>query len=320
MKRREFITLLGGAAVWPLAARAQQTKVPVIGVLILGNPDPGPFLKGLRDGLRDAGYAEGRNIRLEIRSAEGKANLLPERAVELVRINVDIIVVFQTPEAMAAKQATSQIPIVMTRVGDPVVTGLIVSLARPGGNITGLAGGANEVAGKVVELVREMIPQARRIAVLANEADAFTKLYLAGIGAAARNIGMETEPIMVRPAGPLEPAFEIMSGKQVDALITMTNVLRKEVFELAIKHRLPLFSTDRVVPVSGGLASYSADYGALYRQAAVYVDKILKGMKPSDLPVAFPTNFELVINLRTARTLGIDISPTLLARADEVIE
>jgi putative ABC transport system substrate-binding protein len=320
MKRRAFITLLGGAAVLPLAARAQQTKIPTIGVLLLGVPDPAPFLKSLREGLRDRNYFDGRNIRLEIRTAEGDQALLAEKSAELVRSRVDIIVVFQTPAALAAKQATAEIPIVMGQVGDPVASGLVVSLARPGGNVTGLAGGAAEVIGKVVELTRELLPSARRVAALANRSDPFAKLFLEGVDAGARRIGLEMESVALQPADPLQPAFEMMADKQIDAVITMTTIFKKEVVDLSMKHRLPLLSTGRVVPVSGGLASYSPDYNAQWRDTADYIDKILKGSKPADLPIAFPTKFELIINLKTAKALGLTVSPTMLGRADEVIE
>ncbi len=320
MRRREFITLLGGAAAWPFAARAQLARAPTVGVLVLGLPDPEPFLQMLRDGLRGRGYAEGSNIRLEVRSAEGQQGLLAEKAAELVRLKVDIIVALQTPAAMAAKQVTGEIPIVMAQVGDPVAVGLVTSLARPGGNVTGLSGGAAEIAGKVVELAREMLPAVRRVAALANASDPFGKSFVEGVGAGARNLGLAMESVAVYPTQPLEPVFESMAGKKVDAVITMTTIFRKEAVDLAIKHRLPLLSTARLVPVAGGLASYSADYDALWRETAVYVDKILRGSKPADLPVAFPTKFELVINLKTAKALGLDIAPILLNRADEVIE
>ena len=253
-------------------------------------------------------------------AAEGQQALLVEKAAELVRSKVDIIVVFQTPAALAAKQATSEIPIVMGQVGDPVASGLVASLARPGGNVTGLAGGAAEVIGKVVELTRELLPNARRVAALANRSDPFAKLFIEGVDAGARRIGMEMEPVALQPADPLEPAFEMMTRKQIDAVITMTTIFKKEVVDLAMKHRLPLLSSARVVPASGGLASYSPDYNAQWRDTADYIDKILKGSKPADLPVAFPTKFELVINLKTAKALGLTVSPMLLGRADEVIE
>jgi putative ABC transport system substrate-binding protein len=321
MKRREFITLVGGTfAAWPLLASAQQTRIPTIGVLLLGVPDPAPFLKALHEGLRDRNYIDGRNIRLEIRTAEGNQALLTEMAAELVRSRVDIIVVFQTPAALAAKQATGEIPIVMGQVGDPVASGLVVGLARPGGYVTGLAGGAAEVIGKVVELTRELLPAARRVAALANRGDPFAKLFLEGVNAGARRVGMEMEPVELHATDPLEPAFEMMTQRKIDAVITMTTIFKKEVVDLAIKHGLPLLSTGRVVPASGGLASYSPDYHAQWRDTADYIDKILKGSKPADLPIAFPTKFELIINLKTAKALGLTVLPTLLGRADEVIE
>jgi putative ABC transport system substrate-binding protein len=284
MNRREFIALLGGVAAWPAAAGAQQPKVPVIGVLVSGNPDPKLFLKALRDGLRDIGYNEGQNIRLEVRTAEGNDNLLPEKAAELVRLKVDIIVTLQTPPSLAAKQATSEIPIVIAGAGDPVETGLVASLARPGGNLTGLSSGVAEVAGKSVELIRDVLPNARRLAVLANENDPFTKLYLAQIGRAAGSVGIEMEPVMTRPTESLEPAFENMVAKRVDALIIQGSILRKEALDLAMKHRLPSLSSYRLGAAQGGLMSYAANFGDLYRETAVYIDKILKGGKPANLP------------------------------------
>jgi putative ABC transport system substrate-binding protein len=318
--RREFITLLGGAPVWPLAARAQQARIYTIGVLALASPNPHPLLKALREGLRDAGYIEGRNLRLEIRSAAGRPDLQLEKATELVRLDVDLIVTFFTPTTLAAKQATHDIPIVMAGAGDPVATGLVASLARPGGNVTGHMGGGAEVAGKSVELIRELIPAARRIGVLADESDPFAKPYVAQIGQAARSAGLEVETIAIQPGQPIEAAFETLTGKRVDGLLIQGSIARKEMLDLAIKHRLPALTSTQLGPPLGALMSYATDYLALARQSAVYVDKILKGAKPADLPVAFPTKFKLVINLKTAKALGIEIPPTLLARADEVIE
>ena len=321
MKRREFIMLLCGAAAgWPLRARAQQARMPTIGVLLTGNPDPEIFLKGFREALREAGYIDGQNIRLEVRSADGRAALLPERAAELVRLKVDLIVTSLTPAAQAAKQATSEIPIVMAPAGDPVATGLVASLARPGGNLTGMSAATADLAGKTLELIREVIPSARRVAVLANEVDPFTRPLLEQIGQGARALGIEIVAVMTQPAAPLEAAFEAMSGKQVDALVVQGSVLSQDAFDLAIKHRLPSFASNRQVARSGGLMTYSASAAEVYREAAGYIDKILKGRKPADLPVSLPTRFELVINLKTAKALGMTISPTLLARADEVIE
>jgi ABC-type uncharacterized transport system substrate-binding protein len=321
VNRRKFITLLGGvAAALPVMAHAQQIKLPTIGVLLLGSPPPEAFLKGLRDALRDVGYTEGRNIRMEVRNSEGKADLLPERTAELVRLKVDIIVAFQTPAAAAAKQASAEIPIVMALVGDPVGAGLVASYARPGGNITGTAAGSTEVAGKTVELIREVLPSARRFAVLANETDPFTKPFLAAIGLSAGSAGMEMETVMARPGLPLDEAFESIAAKRVNAVVVQGSMVRKEAIELTMKHRLPAFGISRELPATGGLMGYFANFAEMYRDTAGYIDKILKGANPSDLPVNFPTKFELVINLKTAKALGLEVPPTLLARADEVIE
>jgi putative tryptophan/tyrosine transport system substrate-binding protein len=303
-----------------LAPNAQSAKLPTIGILVLGNPEPAPFLSAFRDGLRHLGYTEGQNIRLEIRSSDGRVSLLPEVASELVRLKVDVIVALQTPPSIAAKQVTSDIPIVMAGVGDPLETGLVASLSRPGGNVTGLSGGPKEVIGKNVELIHEMLPSARRIGALANETDPFAKPFLAQVGDAASSLGMEVESIMSRPTDPLEPVFKTMTDKRIDAVIIQGSMLRKEGAELALKHRLPSFSFVREWPLSGGLMAYAANFDELYRAAAVYVDKILRGAKPAEMPVQQPTKFELVINVKTAKALGLTVPPSLLARADEIIE
>lgn len=324
MRRREFIALIGGVAVsmpivLPLSALAQQGKVNTIGVLVLGTPPPGAFLKGLREQLGGLGYTEGQNIKLEILTAEGKAELLAEKAAELVRLKVDVIVAYQTQPATAAKQATGQIPIVMTSVGDPVETGLVASLARPGGNVTGTSAGAAEVAGKTVELIREVIPSARRFAVLANETDPFTRPFLVENNRAAQSAGLEMRAIMARPGEPLEATFASMiDNKRVDAVIVQASLTNKETVDLAMKHRLPMFSASLQGPALGGLLSYATNSD--YRDTAVYIDNILRGGKPADLPVSLPTRFELVINLKTAKLLGLDLPALLLARADRVIE
>jgi putative ABC transport system substrate-binding protein len=322
MRRRDFITLLGGAAVaWPLSALAQQqTRIYTIGVLTLNSPNPELLLEVLREGLRDVGYVEGRNLRLQIRSAAGRPDLQLEKAAELVRLKVDLIVTFFTPSALAAKQATRDIPIVMAGAGDPVATGLVASLARPGGNVTGQSSGGAELAGKSVELIRELIPAARHIGVLADETDPFAKPYVAQIGQAAQSARMEVEAIVTRPGQPLEAPFKTLIGKRVDGLLIQGSIARKELLDLAIEHRLPALTSTRLGPPLGALMSYGSDYVALARQSAAYIDKILKGTKPAELPVTFPTKFLLVINLKTAKALGLEIPPTLLARADEVIE
>jgi putative ABC transport system substrate-binding protein len=320
--RREFIFALGGAAVsTPFVAHAQQPKMAVLGLLASGNPNPGPFFDGLRDGLRELGYTEGQNFRLELRSARGNVALLGEMAAELVRMKVDVIVAFQTPAATAAKQASGDVPIVMAGVGDPVGTGLVQSLARPGGNVTGTSNAGAELVGKNIELLRSVLPAARRVAVMLNETDPFTKSFSEQIALAGRAAGMEIQPITVRQDQELGSAFAGMRENAVDAIIVQPSLLGNgSAVALALKERLPAFSINKLLPVSGGVASYSANFTDLYRQSAGYVDKILQGRKPADLPVALPTKFELVINLRTARALGLTIQPSLLALADEVIE
>jgi putative ABC transport system substrate-binding protein len=321
MRRREFIALLGSAVGWPVTARAQTAaRVPVIGVLVLGNPPPEPFLKALHEGLRDAGYVGGQNLRIEIRDAGGQTDRVAENAAELVALKVDVIVTFQTPPATAARQATSEIPIVMSGAGDPVGTGLVASLARPGRNATGTSAGGVEIAGKSVELIRELLPKAQIFAVLANERDGFTRPYLAEIRRMAGAAGLDVEVVMTRPAVPLEAAFETMAARRVDAVIVQGSVLSRDVGALAAKHRLPSLSTLKLLPASGGLMSYAASFSDLHREAAVYVDRILKGAKPADLPVGFPSKFELVLNLKAARELGVTIPETFLLRANEVIE
>jgi putative ABC transport system substrate-binding protein len=243
-----------------------------------------------------------------------------EKAAELVRLNVNLIVTIFTPSAIAAKQATREIPIVMAGAGDPVATGLVASLARPGGNITGQSSGGAEVAGKSVELIRELLPAARRIGLIADEADPFAKPYVAQIDQAARSAGMEVVPIITQPGQTLEPSFRTLASKTVDGLLIQGSIARRELLDMAIEHRLPAMTSTRLGPPLGALMSYSSDYVALARQSATYIDKILRGAKPADLPIAFPTKFELVINLKTAKALGLTVPPTLLARADEVIE
>ena len=319
IRRRKFLATLGGAAAWPLAARAQQPRMVTVGILITGNTSPEAFLQGFRAALAAAGLIEGQNVQLEVRSAEGSDTLLPQKATELVRLKADVIVASLTPAVQAARHATSDIPIVMAAAGDPVATGLISSLARPGGNITGVSGAAVETAGKRLELIRELFPSVRRVAVLANETDPFALPFVAQLGQSARSIGMEIEPIPVRPDAPQAPAFEAMSAKRVDAFIIELGTIRPESAELAIKHRLPS-SGPRAWPLAGGLIGYSGNVAEINRLAADYVDKILKGRRPADLPVALPTKFDLTVNLKTAKALGLEIPTTVLARADEVIE
>jgi putative ABC transport system substrate-binding protein len=317
MKRREFIGLVGGAALWPLAGRAQQpTKVPRIGVLLISGPEPmGPF----REALRDLGYAEGKNIQIEVRSAQSQVARLPELAAELVRSQVNVIVAIQTPAVYAAKNATRDIPIVMM-AGDPIATGLISNLARPDGNLTGLSGAAAELAAKSLELIPEMVPGARRVGVLGNANDPFMKPFLRDIQQAAPKVRLEVHQIIVRSSNELDGAFAAMARAQADAIMIQGSLSDKLTVDLALKYRLPSLSTQNSAVQAGLLMSYSADLTERGQEIARYVDKILKGTMPGDLPVQQPTKYELAINLKTAKALGLIVPPVLLARADKVIE
>lgn len=320
MRRRKFLGVLGATAAWPFAARAQQPdEVRRIGVLVLGNPNPEPFLKEFRNGLQKLGYVDGRNIQLEIRSAGAGASALPDAAADLVRLKADIIVAWQTPAATAAKQATAEIPIVMS-AGNPVETGLVASLSHPGGNVTGIDSFGAQLGGKCIELIRDTVPSVRRVAILANAADPFTKSFLAEIDKAANSVGIATQAFMHRPGDELDATFAAMRNNGAGAVIIQPTLLRQAAVDLALRHQLPSFSINRVLPATGGLMAYSGSLAPQAQEMAGYVDRILKGAKPSDLPVAQPTKFELVINLKTAKALGVTIPPKLLFTADEVIE
>jgi ABC-type uncharacterized transport system substrate-binding protein len=321
VKRRQFITLIGGAAVgWPLAARAQQPKVPTVGVLVVAASGSEQFWRLFREGMRELGYIEGQNIRFEFRSDEGKISRLPELAAELVRLKVDIIVTWFTPAARAAKQATREIPVVIALAGNPVENGLVESLARPGGNVTGMSIVGAELAGKSVELIRELLPSARRVAALANAPDPFSGPFLEQIRLGGQATGVTIDAVMIRSAEEIEAAFPAMEQKRPDAIIVQASLPAKRVAELALRYRIPTVGIIRAFVEEGGLMTYSAAEADMYRHAALYVDKILKGAKPADLPVEQPTKFELIINLNTAKALGLTVPPTLLDRANEVIE
>src|SRR5262245_24776167 len=321
MRRREFINLFGAAsAAWPFAARAQQPKVPSIGALVIGNISPEEFWREFQQGLRDLGYIEGQNIRFEFRSAEGHIDRLPELAAELVRLEVDVIVTWFTPTAVAAAKATREIPIVMAETGDPIGTGLVMSLSRPGGNVTGIASVTAELAGKSVQLIRDMLPAARRVTALANGTDPFSKPFLEQIQLGGEATGTAIKPIRISNNEEFESAFAAMERDPPDAIIVQPSLPSKRAAQLALQHRVPAVSVPRWFVDQGGLMSYSAIYADLFRKAAVYVDKILKGAQPADLPVEQPTRFQLVINMKTANALGVTVPATLLARADEVIE
>lgn len=323
-KRRKLIVALGTTAlVGPLASFAQQqtAKIARIGLLGPASATYKTWVEVLLAELRNLGYVGGKNLVIESRWAEGMSDRLPELAAELVRIKVDIIVTFQTPAAQAAKQATDTIPIVMAPAGDPVGTGLVASLARPGGNITGFSVATAELAAKVLELIQEILPPVKRVAVLANATDSFTRSFLGQIEPAGRTLGIEIRTFMVRREEEFDAAFAAMVKARVGAVIVQGSLPRQRAVDLALKHRLPsASSTTGGFVEAGGLMSYTASLAGVYREAAIYVDKILKGAKPADLPVQQPTKFELVINLKTAKQIGLKIPPNVLARADKVIQ
>jgi putative tryptophan/tyrosine transport system substrate-binding protein len=321
MRRREFIALFGsGAAAWPLVVRAQQPKVTTIGVLVRSAPGWEQFWRLFPEALRELGYIEGQNIRFEFRSDEGQMSRLPQLAAELVALKVDIIVTWFTPAATAAKQATGEIPIVCAACGDPVGTRLVESLARPGGNLTAISSMGGELSAKIVELIREVVPSAHRIAALANAPDPFSKLFLEQLRLAAQATGTAIEPIMIHTPEELDAAFREMEKSRPDAVVVQPSLPTKRAAELALSYRIPAVCAWQQFPHDGGLAAYFGAEAEMYRRTAVLVDKILKGAKPAELPVEQPTRFELVVNLKTAKALGLAIPPSVLARADEVIE
>jgi putative tryptophan/tyrosine transport system substrate-binding protein len=325
MRRRKLITLLGTALAWPLVARAQQpAKLPTIGYLgpatrTLDSERLAAFVKR----LRDLGWIEGRTIAIEYRWAEGRNERLAETATEFVRLKMDVIVTSATPPSVAVKQATSVIPIVFAAVGDPVGAGVVESLARPGGNATGLSLQQTDAAGKRIELLREVVPGLRRLAIMANSGSRSVLLDMREAQAATRVLGLEAVTSDIRLPEDITPAFDALKGR-VDAIYVCNDPLavtnRVRINTLALGMRLPTMFGAREFVEAGGLMSYGANFPELYRRAAELVDKILRGAKPADLPVEQPTKFDLVINLTTAKALGLGLSPTLLARADEVIE
>ena len=326
MRRREFITLLGGAAAaWPLAARAQQPSSPTIGYL-------GATTAAAERSRTDAfvqrldqlGWIDGHTVAIEYRWGEGRTERFPEIAAELVQLRVDIILVTSTAAALAYKQATAVIPIVFPLTGDPLGTGLVASLARPGGNITGLSNQAADLAGKRLEILRELVPGLRRLAILSNAEYPGRVSEIADVQAAARTLGLEVAPFETRPGEDIAPAFESMRKDGAEALYVVGDALmngnRVRISTLAIKARLPTMCVAREYVEAGGLVSYGANIPHLFSRAAELVDKILRGAKPGDIPVEQPTKFELCINLKTAKALKLAIPDKSLALADEVIE
>jgi len=309
--------------VWFVAmAQAQQpAKIPRIGWLTLGYPARS---EAFRQGLRELGYIEGQNVAIELRNAEGNADRLPDLATELVRLRVDVIVALEPPAARAAKNATKTIPIVMRSTDDPVEVGFVASLARPGGNITGVTSISTDLYGKRLALLKEVVSRLARVAVLWNPDFPTGTANFKDMEAAARSLGLKLQSLETRVASDFDSAFRAASKERVGALITLRNPLivsqQKQIAELAVRSRLPAIYDDREFVEAGGLMSYGATLGDLYRRAAYYVDRILKGTKPADLPVEQPMKFELVINLKTAKQIGLTIPPEVLYRADKVIK
>ena len=327
MDRRTFISgLTFGLLAAPLAAEAQPPgKVPRIGVLVVATRSFfSTRIESFRQGLRELGYVEGKNVLIEYRYAEGKLDLLPALASELVQLKVDVIVTASPPGVQAAKNATSTIPIVFAAIGDPVGGGFVASLARPGGNVTGLSILAPALSGKRLELLKEAFPKVTRVVILWNPTSSGEALSFREMPAVAKALGVQHQSMEVRAANDFEDGFQRAKQEGAQALVTMPspviNANRQQILEFAAKNRLPAMYAGSEFVEAGGLMSYGPNYTDQFRRAAVFVDKILKGAKPGDLPVEQPTKFELVINLKTAKALGLTIPPSLLQRADQVIE
>jgi putative tryptophan/tyrosine transport system substrate-binding protein len=326
MKRRELLKFLGGAAlVWPLAAHAQQKRVPVIGWLGATSPGPvAPYLTAFRQGLSETGYVEGQNVAIEYRWAEGHYDRLPALAADLVSRKVDAIVTGSGPSALPAKSATATIPIIFFTGGDPVADGLVASLARPGGNLTGVSALATELMPKLLELLSELVPQARVIALLVNPNNPVTEPMIQDVQQAAHAKGVQLLVVQAGTEGEIDAAFASLLQLHADALVVGTDPFfagrLEQLVALASRHTVPAIYWKREFAAEGGLISYGASIASAYRKAGIYAGRILKGEKPANLPVQQPTTFELVINLKTAKALGLTVPPSIMARADEVIE
>ena len=326
MERRTFMALVSGSLLAaPLAAGAQQpAKLPTIGFLGSGTAAAqSQWTAAFVQRLRELGWSEGRNVAIEYRWAEGRSERFLEVAAEFVRLKVDVILTHNTPPALAAKQATSVIPIVFATAGDPVGSGIVASLARPGGNVTGLSSQAPDTAGKKLELLRDLIPGLLRLAILADVGNPYAALDVGEVRRAARTLGLEVATFEIRLAGDIDPAFQALKGHAQALYVLAVPLLfanRVRINTLALAARLPTMHGVREYVEAGGLMSYGPNWPEMWRRAADFIDKILRGAKPGDLPVQQPTKFELVINLKTAKALGLTIPPSLLQRADEVIQ
>jgi putative ABC transport system substrate-binding protein len=326
MQRREFIIFIGGAAAWPLVVQAEQvTRIFRIGLLSPFSPaDTALWHQALLRGLRDLGWIDGKNIAIEYRYAEGRNDRLPKLIDDLVRLKVDIIVTAVTNDTLAAKHAAGGIPIVMAAAGDPVATGIVASLARPGGNITGLSQMNPDLTGKRLELLKEIAPKIASVAVLLNPDDPISSLGLNEIELPARKLKIEVHALPVRDTDGLDGALQEAAKTRIEALAIMPNPVfvknLKRIADFALQNRLPSMFHLREFAEAGGLLSYGADRTDLFLRAATFVDKILKGARPADLPIEQPTKFDLTINLKTAKTIGLTVPPALIASADDVIE
>lgn len=324
MKRREFITLIAGTAAWPIAARAQQSgKLPVIGYLGASSPpEAAPWIAAFEQRLRELGWVEGRTVTIEYRWGEARSDRWAEITAEFVRLKVDVIATYNTPTTFAAKKVTSVIPIVFALAGDPVGSGLVASLARPGGNVTGVSTQHADFPGKRLALLREVVPNLRRLAVMANVGNSASVREMAEVQRLARALGLDFVALEIRSAGDIDPALEALKG--IDALYlppdSLTDANRARINGAALSARVPTMSAYREYVHAGGLMSYGPNYPDLFRRSADLVDKILRGASPKDIPVEQPTKFDLVINLKTAKALGLTIPDNLLVLADEIIE
>jgi len=326
MKRRDFITLLGVAAAWPLAARAQRSAMPVIGFLHSSSPEPNAaFVAAFRKGLSEAGFVEDQNVAIEFRWAAGKVDQLPDLAADLIRRQVAVIATpASTPAALAGKAATTTIPIVFATGGDPVALGLVRSLNRPGGNATGISFQTVELLGKQLEMLRDVAPQSRRFAALVDPHYEYADAIVTSLRAGAGSLGVPIEILRASTVGEIDASFANLAQKPGSALLISSSPFftgrRTQLATLAARYTIPAIYGVREFAENGGLMSYGPDFANIYQQAGIYTGRILKGEKPADLPVQRPTKFELVINLTTARAIGITVPDKLLALADEVIE